>query len=188
MANGPRRPRREVLGGMAVFLTGTVAGCGGSIPSLSGDSSTTSPVSYEYLERIQVYLSPAVSLSLPAGVSEAASPAKADLVVLPATTDVEAVTAIDWLVAGKGIALVGADAEPTIHRWKDSRAYRDAFESSGRSEANPQPELVVAFARGNQYISKHSTTWGHTDDPTDSELLRALERALRVEAKRTPVG
>lgn len=188
MPNVPRRTRRELLGGLTVFVASTGAGCGATLPSLSGDTATPSPVNYEYLKRVRVYLSPAVSLTLPAGVTRAATPAAADLVVLPATTPLDAPTAIDWLLSGKGIALVGAEAEATIQRWKDSNAYRDAFESRGRADAHPQPELVVTFARGHRFISKYSTSWGHSGEPTDSELLQALERALRVEAKRTPVG
>lgn len=118
-----------------------------------------------------------------------ADPGDAGLVVLPATTDVAPATAIDWPVAGRPVALVGAASEPTFHRWTDSDAYYDAFEPPhGRCDSTPDSELLVAFAVGRQYVAAHRHSWGHTDSPSDPELLEALETALRDEATRTPPG
>lgn len=175
--------RRQCLLGLVSALP-LVSGCS-TLPDALGDSPT--PPTYESLERTPVYVAPAVSLSLPDGVPRVDAPEDAELVVLPATTDVEPAKALDWLVSGAGVALVGDGSEATLRRWKSSPAYEERFEpSEGGSDSSPNPDLLVAFAVDRDYITTHRYTWGHTDAPSDEELLDALEDALTAEASRTP--
>ena len=184
--SGPRRTRRACLVGLSLPVASALTGCSTLLPARS--ESTPTPPSYEHLRRTAVHVDPGVSLDLPDGVQVVESPANADLVVLPAATDVTAATAVDWLAQETVVALLGADAEETWFRWQRSDEYRDTFDRGGSADASPDPELLVAFAVGVEYVSTHRSTWGHTDDPSDAEVLSALEEALADEANRTPPG
>lgn len=173
--------RRCALAGLCAAAAAALAGCTASFPAAR--ESTAAPPDYDRLRRTPTHVASAVDLSLPDGVPRAETPDDAALVVLPAETPTDAGTAVDWLVAGTGVALLGRESEPTLHRWQGSDAYRDAFDRRGRSDADPDPELLVAFAVGREYVTTYRYTWGHTDDPSDEELLEALEAALAGEAE-----
>lgn len=177
--------RRQWLGGGAVVATMTFAGCGDAFFGGNGGSSTRTPPSYEHLERTRVYVASDVSLRLPTGVSRVDAPATADLVVLPGSTDVTATKSRDWLVAGKGVALVGTDAQSTFIHWHRSEVYENTF-GGAYAKGDPPPEMIVAFAQDRKFVRKHGVSWGHDGSPTNAELLRGLENVLADHRTRTP--
>lgn len=176
--------RRQLIGGGTIFATSVFAGCGGALPTGDGDSATRTPGSLEHLKQSQLYVAPEVSLSLPDGVSQADSPENADLVVLPASTDVAPATARDWLIAGKGIALVGTDAQSTYIQWHHSEAFQNTF-GGAYAKGDPPPELLVAFTHDRKF-SSYSTSGGRAGSLTNVQLLMGLEDAVAAEQTRTP--
>jgi hypothetical protein len=176
------------MGGLLLSLTG-LAGCG----SLGSERGTRTPNRYRYLQNETVYIDGSLSVSLPAPLSSTPTPTDADIVLLPATTETDAATAVEWFTDGKYVGLLGHDSEDTYHRWKRSDAYADAFgepavigESrgggggggAGSGGGGEPPELVVAWRLKPTLVTTHRATWGHTDAPSDREILTALNRAL----------
>lgn len=178
---GPRPSRRALLRALGVTAPTALAGCA----SISNgfDDRTPEPPSYDFLRQTPTHLDAAVDVSLPDGVPTVDRPADAALVVLPDDSDVSSEDAVDWWLDGKGIALVGPDCEATHHTWKRSDAYREAFEPPhGGGDSSPDPELLVSFAIEDDLVTTYRTTWGHTDDPGDREVLSSIEDALAGEA------
>ena len=68
-----------------------------------------------------------LSLSVPESVEQTSESADADVIVLPAATTVSTATIIDWLAAGKSLALVGPTADSTYQSWRQSEPYADEF-------------------------------------------------------------
>ena len=179
---GPHLPRRTLLGGLCATVSAATAGCAASLPTAR--DSTPVPPDYDHLRRTPTYVADGVTLSLPHGVPRIATPADAALIVLPADTHVAAATAVEWWVAGRGIALVGSAAERTFFEWHESDAYYAAFDPPhGSGDSSPNPELLVSFAVGREYVTTYRYTWGNTDDPSDNALLESLEEALAGEAE-----
>lgn len=178
---GPCPSRRSYLAGFCTASATALAGC----TSLTGvfDEDSPEPPSYDFLRQTPTHVDDAVDLTLPTVVPSVDRPADAALVVLPDDTDVSADMAVDRWLDGAGIALVGQESEPTFHAWQDSDPYEEAFEQRGRGDSEPDPELLVSFAVRNERVTTYRFTWGHTDDPSDRELLSALEDALSGEAE-----
>ena len=178
---GPRLQRRTLLGGLCATMSAT-AGCSASLPT--GRDGTPVPPDYDHLRRTPTYVADGVALSLPDGVPRTTKPADAALIVLPADTHVDAATAVEWWIAGRGIALVGSAAERTFFEWQGSDAHHAAFDPPHPSgDSAPNPELLVSFAVGREYVTTYRHTWGNTDDPSDDALLESLEEALAGEAE-----
>ncbi len=168
--------RRSLLGALAAGSLTTVAGCS-AFASDDGPEDKT-PKEYDFLATQQVYVAPAVSLTVPSAVPRVEAPKDATLLILPDTTDVAPETGINWLASDNGVAFVGAEGQATLVEWVESDAYAEAFDSNGFGVGSPPPDFLVAFGVDRQYISKHSFTWNDTSDPDDERYLTALEDAL----------
>jgi hypothetical protein len=162
--------RRRMLATAAAGVLASVAGC-----SLPGDAESTAAPSRETLEDAKLYVDEAVDLALVSTVTTVASPADADLVVLPDDTDVEAATVVEWLQADRAVALLGRDAEPTWIKWRQSDAFADAYGRQAVGDAEPDPDLVVGAERGD-IVASYSHTW--SDDYDDRDVLDALDEIL----------
>lgn len=179
---GSRSSRRRYLTGLGVAAATVLAGCT-SVSSVLDDG-TPEPPSYDFLRQTPTNVADAVTLSLPEGVPAVEQPADAALVVLPDDTDVTPDVAVDWWLDGTGIALLGPNSEETHRAWKRSDAHHEAFEPPhGASDSSPDPELLVSFAIQDDLVTTYGFTWGHTDDPSDREVLTSLEDALAGEAE-----
>lgn len=177
--------RRRYIAGLVASLSAATAGCGSTLGL--ADPGTPSPTpSYRHLERISIYVAHDVSLSLPDRVLTASEPGNAGVVVLHGSTDVEAGTALDWLASGAGVALFGEDAEATLIEWLQSDAFEAAFDSSAYADATPDPDFLVAFAVGREFVHTDRFSWGDADAPTEAQVLVAIEEALRE--RPTPQG
>ncbi|MFB6174201.1 MAG: hypothetical protein ABEI39_06115 [Halobacteriales archaeon] len=180
-----RLTRRRCLTGLVASLAAGTAGCGSTLGGTDPETPSPTP-SYRHLKHTSVYVAPGVELSVPERVPTASEPGKAGVVVLSGSTDVEAGTALGWLTGGAGVGLLGSDAEPTLIRWLRSDAFEAAFDSSAYADATPDPDFLVAFAVGREFVSTHRFTWGDSDAPTDREMLGAINEALRE--RPTPQG
>lgn len=199
-----RSTRREVLSGLALAATGTLAGCG--VLAEDGDDTPT-PEPYDDLRNESLFVVDALSLSAPSSIETVDDPAEADVVVLPATTDRSAGTAVGWITAGKRIALVGGTAEDTWLAWQDSDAYAEAYPdhrgrarscassssggaggesggaggSSGGSGDSDEPtdcespDLLVGWEPPEDVSTTYRKTWGGTDDPSDEQVFAGID-------------
>lgn len=174
---GPHPTRRQVLAGTAATSVASLTGC----TTLRGEGSTDEP-SYERLPQTAVYVDDGVDLTLPDEVETVRGEENADLLLLPDDTGVSADTAVDWLVDERAVALLGDDAQDTWLDWTESEAYRNAFESRGRGEASPAPQLLVG-AYGDGHVTTYRKTWAN--GPDDRDVLAELDEIL-VEIAATP--
>lgn len=172
------RTRRQFLQASAAVAVGAVAGCS----TLTG-SDQVDDLAFDRLQQIAVHVDDAVDLAVPAEVQTVSEPHNADLVVVPADTDVTAEVAVNWLADERAIALVGEDAEPTWFTWAKSDPFAETFDREGLADGDPDPTLLVAAA-----IDLDVTTYRHTwgDGPRDRDVLRALDEAMAdVESRRS---
>lgn len=170
--------RRRVLAGAGTALASALAGCG----MFSGDDPPDDP-EYTRLQRTAIYVDASVDLSVPDDLPSVTATNNADLVVLPGDTGVSAEQAVDWLAADRAIALLGDRAERTWLAWTRSDAYNDAFDGRGSSDAEPDPQLLIAAAVG-LHVPTYRHTWGN--GPSDRDILQALDEALADIESRTP--
>lgn len=191
----PSSTRRRCLAGLAASLSTALAGCG----ALGSTADTPTADAYPFLEGQRVFVDPSLSIERPEGVRAAAVPWAADVIVVPDDTDWETSTVVDWLAAGRLVAILGEHSESTYHDWKTSDAYADAFgepramaESQGSSgssgglfaggssgtESGELPEFVAAWAVGDERTTTYRVTWGGTDDPSDAQIFDAVDDAL----------
>lgn len=170
--------RRGVLQAGGVVALGAVAGCSALLGTDPPEDQT-----YEQLHRTALYVDDGVDLSVPDDVPTVRATTNADLVVLPAETDVEPEQAVDWLADERAVAVLGDGAEGTWLEWARSDAYGDAFGRDGRSDAEPDPTLVVAVA-----VDTDVTTYRHSwaDGPRDRDILRELDETMADAATLTP--
>lgn len=184
--------RRRFLGAVSVGLLGGVAGC--QIDVSIGDSTPT-PEPYDALQHERVYVARSLSLTPPEGVYEASAPEEADVIVLPASHDRAQGLLVEWLRAGKHVALVGSSAESSYHELKESRLYANTYgQPQGRSKscaasggsggdgATPTecepPELLVAWEVDGERVTSYRRTWGGTDEPTATQVFQGIEAAF----------
>jgi len=181
---------RTLLGSASIAVTG----CTG----LTDRRGTPTPPSYTYLSERTVFVSEQLSLSVPASVERTSDPDDGDVVVLPAGTTVPTTTIIDWLAAGKYLALVGPSAESTYQSWRGSEPYANEFGApraggssyaggggagggAGEQSAAPQrPDIVVVW-RYEDLITSYGGTHLNADRPTDRDILEAIDYALDPE-------
>jgi hypothetical protein len=162
-----RPSRRRVLAGLGAVA---LAGCG----SRNGDSTPDEPT-FDRLDATSVHVDDGVDLSVPEAVSTVDARTNAAVLVLPGDAAVDTEQVADWLADEKILALSGPDAQPTWVEWAESDAVDEHFDTSGVSEAEPAPQLVVAAAAGLS-LPTFRTTWG--EEPADREVWAALDGAL----------
>jgi hypothetical protein len=165
-----RLSRRRVLAGLGAAASGFLAGCGST-----SDEGTPATPTFERLDVTSVHVADDLALSVPAAVPTVGSRANAELLVLPGDAAVGAAGVADWLADGKVLGLLGPAAEATWLDWADSEAVAEHFDTEGVSDANPDPQLLVAAAV-DRSLPTYRTTWG--DEPTDRDVLVALDDAL----------
>ncbi|WP_244531495.1 hypothetical protein [Halogranum amylolyticum] len=120
---------------------------------------------------------------MPAEIQTVNETQNADLLVLPHDTNIDAKQASEWLLEDRVLALLGESSEATWLSWARSDAFRDAFENEGYGDGEPDPSLVVG-ARIDQLITTYRYTWG--DEPSDRDVLEALDESLVAIEKKTP--
>jgi hypothetical protein len=180
-----------VLSGLAVAAAGGLAGCGGVLAE--DDTPTPEP---DHLRERQLFVADALELSVPDPIDTVDTPDEVDVVVLPATTDRTAETAVGWIEGGMRIVLVGSHSQSTWLAWQDSEAYAAAYpdhrgraescssSSSGsgggggsdESDCEP-PELLVGWEPAEGPPTTYRKTWGGTDDPSDEQIVAGIEDA-----------
>ncbi|ODR81723.1 hypothetical protein BG842_17770 [Haladaptatus sp. W1] len=172
--------RRNALRVTGIALFSSFAGCS----ALSTNSADSEDLSFERLGVTAVYVTDGVELSMPAEVQTVDNIHNADLLILPGDTDADAQKAVKWLVDDRVIALLGDSSEPTWLSWARSDTFGDAFQNRGYGDGEPDPSLIVAAKIG-QYVETYRHTWG--DDPSDNDVLRALDESLvTIEKKTSP--
>lgn len=124
-----------------------------------------------------LYVAPGVGVDVPERLEAVPATHNADLLVFPDETDTDAGQAVDWLAAGRSIALLGPEAESTFHGWARSDPYRDAF-TGGSADAEPDPDLLVAVPQ-DALVSTHQYTWA--TEYADREVFEALDDAFAPE-------
>lgn len=183
-----RHTRRDVLAGLALPLAGVLAGCDGVL----ADDGTPTPASYDHLADRQVYVADELDRSAPAPIETVNTPDAAAVVVLPATTDLRASTAVDWIEDGTRVVLVGDRSQATWLGWQDSESYRAAYpdhrgraescahEGSSRGDADAAtdcepPDVLVGWDPTEGPPTTHRRTWGGTDDPSDEQVFAVID-------------
>jgi len=161
--------RRHLLGASGTAATGAVAGCS----ALSSEE--TAPDTYDHLEQRPVYVDSAVEITVPDSVQLVETPGDADLIVLPDTPEIEVAQAVEWLEETRAIALLGDQSQRTWLSWEQSDAYVAAFDPQGFGEGDPEPDLLIAW-NTDPLITTQQYGWG--SDPTDSDVLAALNKTL----------
>lgn len=165
-------PRRRLLQATTALSVVTLAGCS----ALSTGTSTPTPAPpYDHLRNTPIYRSDDVGLRIPDRLPTVEAPTNAELLVIHGNPAVDAEQAVTWLVDGRAVALLGDSAQTTWTRWTQSEAYRETFQSKGRSEATPEPHLLVATAAGTT-AETHRYSW--SDLPSNTQLLDALDDAI----------
>lgn len=164
--------RRRFLQATTALSVAALAGCS----ALSDSASTPTPTpSYDYLTNTPIYRSDDVGLRLPDRVPTVEAPTNADLIVVHGNPAVDAEQAVTWLAADRAVALLGDSAQNTWTEWTQSDAYRETFQSNGRSEATPEPHLLVAAA-AETTAATYRYSW--SDLPSNPQLLDSLDDAM----------
>lgn len=172
--------RRRLLRTVPVLPLTALAGCS-AFPT--GASSPTPTPDYERLGSTLIYTSDDVGLRVPDRITTEAAPSEADLIVLHGNPVTEVEQTVTWLAAGRAVALLGDRAQSTWIEWVGSDPYREAFGTSGRSESDPAPHLIVAAAIASS-VSTYRYSWA--DLPRNGQILAALDEAMVDIAARTP--
>lgn len=172
--------RRVLRAGGATFLA-SLAGC----VALPTDASDAEEPSYENLDATAVYVADEVELSMPAAIETVDATHNADLLVLPGETTADADQAVEWLAAGRVLALLGDGAETTWLSWAQSDVFRDSFENRGYGDAEPDPSLVIGAKIG-LYVETYRHSW--VDEPRDRDVLETLDESLVAIETATPPG
>jgi hypothetical protein len=162
--------RRRVLAGLGAAVSAGLAGCGST-----DDDGTPEKPDFERVDATSVHVDDGVDLSVPAPVSTVEHTHNAELRVLPGDAAVDAEQVADWLADEKILALFGPAAQSTWIEWASSDAVDEHFDTSGVSEAEPAPQLVVAAAVGLS-LPTFRTTWD--DEPTGRKVWTAIDDAL----------
>jgi hypothetical protein len=165
-----RCSRRRVIAGLGAAVSAALAGCGST-----NDDSTPAEPTFDRLDATSVHVDDGVDLSLPAAVSTVENTHNAELLVLPGDAAVGTERVADWLADGKSLGLLGQEAEATWLEWARSEAVREHFDTQGVSDADPDPQLVVAAAVGLS-LPTFRSTW--SDEPTGRDVMKALDDAL----------
>lgn len=176
----PRSPvtrRRALLAGGAALAVG-LAGC-----TVLTDDRTPADQSFERLHLTAVYVHEDVDLAVPDDVPTVRAMTNADLLVLPGDSDADAEQVVEWLADERVLALLGDAAEGTWLAWARSEAFDEHFERRGSSDAEPDPDLLVAAAVGLD-VPTYRHSW--SDGPRDRDVLRALDEILIDLEQRTP--
>lgn len=163
-----RTSRRELCAGLALAASGTLAGCGGVFAE--DEDETLTPEPYDDLRTERLFVADALSLSVPSPIETVDAPADADVVVLPATTERTAATAVGWITGGKRITLVGQAAENTWLAWQDSDAYAEAYpDHRGRAMSCSSSSSGGAGGGSGGGGGGSSGGSGDSDEPTDCD-------------------
>ncbi|MFD1515157.1 hypothetical protein [Halomarina rubra] len=184
---GPRT-RRALLRGSALALP-LLAGC--SLPS--GDDGTTTPERYPLLEQTTLYLDPRVRLDLPSAVEHAGDAADADIALLPVDPDIDPERAVEWLLDGTAVGVLGRPAHEFLLRVQTSDAADEALGQGGYGVPSPPPHFqighVVRNDDGSGIVATAGFSWGDLGEdelPNDDRVLGALEQFLTDRASETP--
>lgn len=172
--------RRRLLRTVPVLPLSALAGC--SAFPMGASSPTPSP-DYEHLGSTSIYTSDDVGLRVPDRVATVDAPSEADLIVIHGNPAVDVEQAVTWLVDGRAVALLGDRAQSTWIEWTGSEPYRETFDTTGRSEADPVPHLIVSTAVASS-VTTHRYSWG--DLSGNGEILEALDDAMDDIDARTP--
>lgn len=149
-----------------------LAGCS----TLSDRTPTpTQTPSYNHLRTTPIYRGDDIGLQIPDRLPTVEAPTNADLIIIHGNPAVDGEQAVKWLADDRAVALLGDSAQSTWTEWTQSDAYRDAFQSKGRGEADPEPHLIVAAATGTT-----TTTSRYSWDglPSNAQLLNTLDEAV----------
>lgn len=165
-------PRRPLLQTTSTLSVAALAGC-----SFLADSTATPTATpaYDHLRETPMYRSDDVGLRVPDRLPTVEAPTNADLIVIHGTPAVDAEQAVTWLADERAVGLLGDSAQRTWTEWTQSDAYRETFQSNGRSEATPEPHLLVAAAAGTT-ATTYRYSW--SDLPSNTQLLDALDDAI----------
>lgn len=169
--------RRTLLAGGAALAVG-LAGC-----TARTTDGTPAELAFERLDLTAVYVHADVDLAVPDDVPTVSAKTNADLLVLPGDSNADAEQVVEWLADERVLALLGDTAEGTWLAWARSEAFDEHFERRGSSDAEPDPDLLVAAAVGLD-VPTYRHTW--SDSPSDRDVLRALDEILVDLEPRTP--
>ena len=171
--------RRNALRACGIAALSSIAGCS----ALPTDVSDTENPTYERLDVTAVYVADGVELSTPAEVQTVNATHNADLLVLPSDTETDAKQAVAWLLEERVLALLGESSEATWLSWARSDAFRDAFGNEGYGDSEPDPSLVVGARIG---LSTTTYRYGWGDEPSNRDVLEALDESLVAIEEKTP--
>lgn len=178
-----RLSRRTYLAGLTGVFT-AVAGCATDTESRTSSKTTRLSSRYENLTRTKIYVHHGTELSHPETISKADTPEAVSLIILPAEPDITTERAVEWLAAGKKLAIVGRDANEFVNRVERSGAARQYFEQRGHGDPNKPADLVVAVAMDSEYVESHVYSWN--DGPSNQTIWKALDRAIgEIEERET---
>jgi hypothetical protein len=145
-------------------------------------NSTSSSPEYDQLQNTPVYVADDVGLRLPENATRVDAPEHAELLILHGNLAVTAQQVVMWLTEGRIIALLGDRAEDSWVEVEQSESYREAFDSEGSGDAEPNPHLLIAVAMEN-HTTTYRKTWG--DHPDNDDLLTALDETMAdIETRR----
>jgi hypothetical protein len=164
--------RRHLLQATGTLTVVALAGCS----ALSDRTATpTQTHSYNHLRTTAIYRSDDIGVRIPERLPTVEAPTNADLIVIHGNPSVDSEQAVRWLADDRAVALLGDRAQSTWTEWTQSDAYRNAFESKGRDEGDPEQHLIVAAAVGTT-----ATTFRYSWDglPSNAQLLDALDEAV----------
>jgi hypothetical protein len=164
--------RRHLLQVTSTLPVVALAGCS----DLSdGTPTPTQTPSYDHLRTSPIYRGEDIGLRIPDRLPTVEAPTNADLIIIHGNPAVDGEQAVRWLADDRAVALLGDSAQSTWTEWTQSNAYRDAFQSKGQGEAEPEPHLIVAAAVGTT-----ATTFRYSWDglPSNAQLLDALDEAV----------
>lgn len=171
--------RRRLLQSATALPFLGLAGC----PTLTNSDAPSQTPEYEHLPDTAIYVADDVGLRLPENATRVDAPEQAELLILHGNLAVPAERVVTWLTEGRVIALLGDRAE---HSWLDvarSEPYREAFDSEGLADGEPDPQLLVAVAVDDR-TTTYRKTWGN--QPANDDLLTALDETLTdIETRRS---
>jgi len=180
-------PTRRALLQSGVLALPLLAGC-----SLPGDpDEIPTPESYPHIERTSVFRDSRVDIDFPSAVPKVSRPAEADVALFPTDPDIDPNRAVEWLIGGTVVGIVGRPAHEFIVRVQRSEAASAELGQGGYGVPDPAPHFQLGYVTdgaGGGIVATSSYSWGSLEDgetPTDEQVLGALETFLTDRASET---
>lgn len=179
----PSRSRRRLLTSAGSLSVVGLAGCASLLHS---DPHEDQSRDYDELRGTPIYVADDVGLRLPDTADRVDGPENAELLALHGNLAATPAQVVTWLTADRVLALLGDRAEASWLEVVGSDAYREAFQSEGYGDSEPDPHLLVGAAIGD-YTTTYRKTWG--DQPTNDEIMTELDETLAdIEDRRSEQG